>query len=297
MAKWACWRHDSSLGNSGEIFTNMAYEICVNKQDHNPEIYIELLFQKYFALCIPNVKIENIHSFKDLDPNMDLDNLHTKVEQYRYLLSDIYMPDVYFRGLPLYYPSVWENLSQEKVGYLHFPYHYYANKFDLPKEAIVIQFRQYGTHYNRVDGNCCEMQRFVDPQRFVEIALHYAELGFKVVKIGDPKQIAFPQHKNILDFGLFQHPDKTILDDLFMIDNCKVFISCDSGIWPMAGGMRKPLVLTNVTSVFHNMILDKPCITSWMDPACTKVLNKRIDKGTFCDNTVEEIYKAVSKLI
>lgn len=298
MAKYSIFRHDSALGNSGEIATNLGWFISVEKQDHNPHIYVEFPFQRYFAMCIPNVILSSIHSFKDLDPQMDMDNLHTKQEQYRYLLSDIYMPDVYFSNLPLHYPSIWENLSKEKTGFLHFPYHYYHNHFNLPKEAIVMQFRQAGTHYNRYDGAHAERQRFVDPARFIEIALHYANRGFKIVKIGDPNQVRFPKHDNILDFGLFQHAEKTILDDLFLIDNCKVFISCDSGIWPMAGGMKKPLVLTNVTSVFKsNGELYKPCITSWMDPSCTKVLNKRFDNGKFHDNTVEEICMEVEKFL
>jgi len=43
----------------------------------------------------------------------------------------------------------------------------------------------------------------------------------------------------------------TMKDYLFLFKYCKVFISCDAGVWPMAAAMRKNLVFCNVTSCYR----------------------------------------------
>jgi len=295
MASYGIWRHESSLGNSAEQIVNLCHFIK-QMNDKDPIIYVESDFQKYFAMCIEEIIPENIRYYSK---EIEMDRLNENVMKYYGLLKDIYMPDVYFRDLPYYYPSVWENLSMNKC-LLKFPYKYYEHKFDhlLPKDAIVIQFRQAKTYWHRIDGDNMEPRRFVDPLMFGKVALHYANKGFKVVKIGDPRQMLFPSHPNIIDFGCFQHQNKTILDDLYLIDNCKVFLSCDSGVWPMAGGMKKKLVLSNVACVFNGeMKLYKECIVKWMVPEITRVIYKDIINGQYMDNSFEQLIQNVDSLL
>ena len=40
-------------------------------------------------------------------------------------------------------------------------------------------------------------------------------------------------------------------DYLFLFKYCKMFISCDAGVWPMAAAMGKNLVFCNVTSCYR----------------------------------------------
>ena len=82
--------------------------------------------------------------------------------------------------------------------------------------------------------------------------------------------------------------DKSMMDDLFLISTCKAFVSCDSGIWPMAAAMKKNLVLCNVTSVFRldsdqveissgikTMKKAKTSIVDWLPKKTTRILYKK----------------------
>ena len=59
--KYGIWRHENALGNSAEQVVNLSAFIRDNN-DQNPIIYVETEFQFYMALCIPNVKYENVLS-------------------------------------------------------------------------------------------------------------------------------------------------------------------------------------------------------------------------------------------
>ena len=94
--------------------------------------------------------------------------------------------------------------------------------------------RERGTYNHRHVGSEEETERFVDPKIFKVIALYFAKEGYKVVRVGDKNQSPFPKHENIFDFALEENT--TIQEELYMISKCKLFISTDSGIWPMVGG-------------------------------------------------------------
>ena len=112
----------------------------------------------------------------------------------------------------------------------------------------MIQFRERGTYDKRIDGANSDLDRFVDHKVFHEIATHFADLGNIVVRLGDKNQVPMPKHKNIIDLPFYEN--KTMMDDLFVMSKSKVFISTDSGIWPIAGAMRKNMILTNFTSFY-----------------------------------------------
>ncbi len=281
--KYGIWRHESALGNSAEQTVCLADFIDKNK-DENPVIYVEHEFQKDFALCIRNVKPENIIFYKNISGfEKDMYLPHNV----SILPKDIFMPDLYFENMPNY-PSAWKDI---KRLLLQFPYDIYSNNLNLPENCILMSIRESGTYDKRVDGSMWEPERFVNPEIFFNTALHFAEKGFKVVRIGDPNQTPMPKHKNITDLAITKN--KTMLDDFFLISKCKVFLSCDSGVWPMAGGMKKPLILSNVCSPFRSHP-PKLEIVNWLNQGNTKVIFKN---RSLKDNTKEELVSAINEFL
>lgn len=287
MAKYGIYRHENALGNSAEQTVNLCQFIQKNN-DSKPIIYVETEFQRDFTLCIPRVKSENIHFYDRSKLNVE----DLRSEMSNPFLQDVYMPDVYFSILPYHYPSVWMDLKGFQ-HHLRFPFEIYENKFNLPEKSIVIQLREANTYWKRIDGSNCEPHRNVDIKTFFDLALYFANQGYKVVRIGDPKQTPMPKHENILDFAKVE--DKRMLDDLYLVATSKVFLSCDSGIWPMAGGMHKNLVLSNVTSTqFHG---NKSFITDWLLKETSIVIPKERRGNCFIDNSLETLISAVNRFI
>lgn len=280
--KYGIWRHENALGNSAEQIVNLSDFIQKNG-DTNPIIFVETHFQKDFALCIPGVKEENIVFYDNNTLNVEKLPAPENIEN----LKDIYLPDVYFEN-HLNYPSVWANLKHIK-HYLKFPEETYEDIHKLPKKAIVLSIRESNTYYKRFDGANCEPERFVNPQTFFDLAIHFANLGYKIVRIGDINQTAMPVHENIIDFA--KQPNRRMLDDLYLIKNAQIFLSCDSGVWPMAGGLESPLILSNVASVF-NCTPPKYDIVNWLNPTNSTVLYK--NGG---DNTLDELIQNVTKYL
>jgi len=303
--KYAIWRHEDSLGNSAEHTIGL-HKHLLRTNDEQPIIYVEHEFQKQFVLCIPGVTEENIKFFDrdECDLLNVADDLFTK---------DIYMPNAYRNEMS--YPAVWKNLADAPDTTLEFKFKDYENKYNLPQNAIVIQLREKGTFWKRHVGAEEEPERFVNPETFFRIAEHYANKGYKIVRIGDRNQTPFPKHENIIDFALEE--ERTIEDDLFLIATSKLFISCDSGIWPMAAGMKKNLLLCNVTSIYNPLRatiedgvpkfkLQKIAIIDWLPAKTTAILAKKavivessagqISLG-LRDNTYEEIASAAKRFL
>jgi hypothetical protein len=295
--KYAIWRHEFSIGNSAEHTIGL-YKHLLRIGDKEPTVYVESEFQKYFALCIPLLKEENIKFFP---------NTCNLVELYSdSFTSDIYFPNAYRENMS--YPATWEYLGKEPDVTLQFPDYLYKNNKNLPKETILLQIREAGTFNKRRVGAFEEEERFVKIETFFTIAKYFASLGYTVVRLGDKNQTPMPKHKNIYDFAL-EEKEKTISDDLFLINNCKLFISCDSGIWPMAGGMKKNLVLCNITSPLDTSyaeynngelqyLMRKSCIVDWLPEETTTLLFKTPGKnGLPKDNSLKEILTAAEKFL
>ena len=282
--KFAVWRHENSLGNSAEH----TYGLCKHMLRNNingAKIYVEKEFQKHFVMCIPGVEEKNIRFFnKEICSSTLYSHPFAK---------DIYFPNVYREHMT--YPASWKDLSERPDCTLQFPDHLYENKHNLPKDCILIQFREFGTFNKRAVGAYEETERFVKKDIFFKLAEHYANKGHKVVRLGDRNQTPLPNHENIIDLAMFD--DKSMMDDLFLISNCRAFISCDSGIWPIAGAMKKNLVLCNVVSPFYPFTViaekdpvtgkvvegtlqlkkNKSAIVDWLPKKTTKILYKTLD--------------------
>ena len=100
-----------------------------------------------------------------------------------------------------------------------------------------------------------------------------------------------PKHENIRDFAL--EDNRTMLDDLYVVSESKVFLSCDSGIWPIIGGMKKNMVLSNMVSASY-----KSAITDWLPKESTEVLFKSHDEeGLWVDNSFEQLKTAVERFL
>lgn len=286
--KYGIWRHENAFGNSAEHTVGLAKHLY-RTNDPNPIIYVENEWQKDFALCIKDITPPDVHIIKDIfkenDPNpvKTLKEKFFTTEEYK----DVYMPEVYAYG-GLSYPAMWADLNQTPSASLEFPYDLYQNELNIPSDAIVIQFREHGTFWKRVDGDDMEPNRFVNPQTFFDIATHYANQGYKVIRLGDTNMSPMPEHENILDLAKISN--KTMMDDLYAIAESKVFLSCDSGIWPMAGGMKKNMVLSNIASTYAN---NKMEIVNWL-PSNSTCLFKNNGRT---DNTFEEIITAVNKFL
>ena len=355
--KFGIWRHENSIGNSAEHTIGLAHYMKAN--DINPsdvEVYVEHEWQKDFALCIDGINEDNIKFFeKEI-------NYHTLQEKPHindiYMpINDIHMPSVY--GFPLTYDCNWAYIEQQKHLNitLKFDSEAYENRFELPKDAIVLFHREEGTWWKRHDGDLAEPERFVEPEVFHKLAFYYADLGYKVIKIGDKNQIGLAgryssskfgaehEHPNIIDFTKYvefsndvqsmvtmeiiktnSRPLWTLKDYLYILQNCKAFVSCDAGIWPMAAAMRKNLVFCNVVSTFFpwhtmnsiypyrdyaetekkQMERVNPCIVDWMSEKTTKILYKRFDipqnvsyitDVRIKDNSFEEIREALESFL
>ena len=295
--KYGIWRHENALGNSAEQVVNLSAFIRDNK-DTDPIIYVETEFQFYMALCIPHVRYENVKYFDK--SKLALDDLHIDFLKNKFLY-DIYMPDVYFSGLPLVYPSVWGNIGQSNFK-LTFPDNLYQNKFNIPNNSIVFHIREKGTYDKRVEGSNEDLQRFVNPDTILELMYLYADMGFNIIQIGDKHQKRARKHQNILNLC---GENTNMLDDLYAISQSLVYLSCDSGIWPMAGGLKKNLILSNVTSVYnrkkrfkkHNVEMIKPEIVSWLPLQTSKVLFKEFSNGVFVDNSINELKFAIDSFV
>lgn len=300
------WRHEDSIGNSAEqvvALANLFEKNNINTKDVT--IYVEHEWQKVFALCIKGITEENIKFFEN---KVDPENPNKE-------LLSIHMPDVY--GFEKNYPGNWRYLCETHPFsdvVLEFDEAGYENKFNLPKDSIILFHREKGTWWKRVDGSNFEKDRFVKPDTFHKLAFHYADQGYKVVKIGDKKQKKLPgkyskfefgedhEHPNIIDFTKYLDDDGNPLwdfrDYLYLISTCQVFISCDAGIWPMAGGMRSNLLMANMTSIFGNPSVEfrsertgtftvksvvesmrftvkKPELVDWLPRESSEVLEKR----------------------
>ena len=304
--KYAIWRHENSLGNSAEHTIGL-HKHLLRTKDSNPIIYVEHDFQRDFALCIPGIKPENIKYFKEEDCKLD----SIPADEYS---SDIYIPNVYRDHTT--YPASWADLIDDPESTLLFPHEHYKNK-KLPKNTIVMHVRESNTFNKRVVGANEEPTRFVNPETFFEIAEHYANKGIQVVRIGDKNQTPFPKHPNILDFAMEE--ERTMLDELYMISESRAYISCDSGIWPLIGGMKKNLILSNITSIFYPIYpwrggsllvengrkllkVQKSAIIDWLPVETTSLLTKKIyiddnDQMYFKDNSAEEIIETTKRFL
>ena len=287
--KFAIWRHENALGNSAEHTVGLSKFLHLNP-DVKPKIYVENEFQKYFALCIKNVKEQDIKLIpKEIFNNINIRNVGTILKNNFFSLDeykDVHMPEPYaYNGLK--YPAMWSDLNYTPESSLEFPHETYQNKHNLPKDAIVIQFREKGTFDKRIDGANSENERFVNIDTFFKISLYYANLGYKIIRIGDSNQKPLPIHENIIDFAHYEN--KNMMDDLYCLSTCKVFVSTDSGIWPMAAGLKKNMVLTNMTSCKNKMD-----IVNWLPKETTKILFK---KNWVDDNTFEEITEQINAFL
>jgi hypothetical protein len=273
--KYGEWRHETSTGNGAVQVINIAKQIIRNN-DKNPIIYVETPFEQSMCLTIPGITFENIKFFENKEVEYDTANWGGYDNP---LFDDICMPDVYpFKNT---YPSNWNDALKEPDVTLKCPE---INNQILSKwtNSIVMTVREAKTHWKRVDGDMCEPNRFVNPKTFHELALHYANKGFKVVRIGSIKETPFPKHENIFDFAMCHN--RYFIEDLYLIQNSKLFVSCDSGVWPMAGGMKKKMLLTNVA---------KKGYTEWLPSMC-KVMFK---KDGHIDNTFEEIKNEIDQML
>ena len=284
---YGIWRHENALGNSAEQVVNLSNFIKI-KGDNQPVIYVEKEFQKYMAMCIPNAKII---FYELLENELDRLNEIQKMDKVYKYLQNIYMPDVYFNDNNLSYPSVWSDLSSQE-NTLRIP-DSYVPVMSVDQKTICIQIREPNTYWKRVDGDNSDLERFVDKEIYFQVALHFANKGFKIIRIGDSKQTPMPSHENITDFAL--NPNRTMLDDLYISSKSKCFLSCDSGIWPAAYALGTNLIVSNVTSTMRKGVLYKPEIMDWMDRATIipKKWHKKWFTGKYIDNSKEELIDAI----
>ena len=285
---YGVWRHENALGNSAEQVVNLS-NFIKEKNDSSPVIFVETEFQKDMAMCIPNSEIK----FYDLseDELTKLNEISNTNRIIKYL-ENIYMPDVYFDEYNLNYPSIWMNLKN-KNNKLRIPSSYIP-KIEADERTICIQIREPKTYWKRSDGDNYDLERFVDKKVYFEVALYFANRGFKVVRIGDRNQTPMPAHENIIDFAL--EINRTMMDDLYISSKSKCFLSCDSGIWPTAYALGASLIVSNVTSTMRKGTLYKPEIMNWMDNAVIKhkKWHKKWFRGEYIDNKKEELIDAIN---
>lgn len=236
--KYGIWRHENSIGNSAEHTIGL-YKHLLRNPDPDAVVYVENKLQEWFAFCIPCIKPENVKYYP-----FDISNMKNEQIYSHPFFMDVKMPSCY--PFPTVYPAVWKDLSKKPDCTLKFPDEIYDPNPELPTDAIVIHFRERGTHQKRFVGSEEETERFVNYEIMVKLIESLADFGYKIVRVGDKKMTPLPDHKNIYDFAL--NGTGKIEDELYMISRSKLFISTDSGIWPIVAGMKKSLLFTNITS-------------------------------------------------
>ena len=241
--KYGIWRHENSIGNSAEHTIGL-YKHLIRNPDPDAEVFVENEFQKWFALCIPCIDPKNVKFYPFPISKMRNEEIY----QHPFFL-DVIMPSCY--PFPNTYPATWTDLAKYPDCTLRFPEEIYEPSEDLPKGAIVIHFREKGTYQKRFVGNNEENERFVQKEAFFPVIEVLANAGYKVVRVGDKKMTPLPEHENVYDFAI--NGTGKIEDELYMIANSKLFISTDSGIWPIVAGMKKNLLFTNITSPYNLM--------------------------------------------
>ena len=302
--KFGIYRHESSIGNSIEHIYALSFYLLNNSIDPSKiQVYVQHSWQKDFVCCIDGIKEENVKLFSKPVTLAD-------AEEY----SDIHMPCVY--GGPgnfsKTFDSNWDYLNKQDIkrSTLKFNSDKYKNKFDLPKNSIVLFCREQTQWHSEQKREELEEHRFVKkPQVFHELAHYYKTLGFKVVRIGDQYQQKLPgnyeeceygekyEDANIIDLTKFVdysgRPLWDMQDYLYVLQNCKLFISCDAGIWPMAAAMKKNMVFCNAAPCRPDgsdlefirvpdgtQILKekKPKYSHWLPQETTRILLKKVLK-------------------
>ena len=291
--KYLVYRHDNAFGNTAELVVNLANILRENRTSAS-EIVCEFNWQKDLILLIPGVNEQCVV----IEPRLD----EYYADGWRGLNAkypDILIPSYYataFHGEV--FEAGWEYLPELKfrsTPLLQIPNDYVPQasiKFD-----VVIQFRERGTWDRRVDGRFSEPQRDVNYKRFHRVVTKLSRLGYSVARIGDEKQKKLPGHARIRDFkdcGL------NLRNDVNLINNSILFVSTDSSIWPIAAGLGKEMLLTNVASIYepfrtHKKLLNRVYlgprkifideieilpinekIVSWLDPKKHFVLSKHL---------------------
>ena len=285
--KFGIYRHENSIGNSAEHVYALSFYLLNNSINPSKiEVYVQHPWQKDFVCCIEGIKEENVKFFSKPVSVEDR-------EEY----SDIHMPCVYGgpNGFLKTFDSNWD----------------YLNKQDVKRSTF----------------------RFVKNfSVFHKLTAHYSNLGFKVVRIGDRYQQPLPgtykkfkyganyYDENVIDFTKYLSksaaPLWTLKDYLYVIQNCKLFISCDAGIWPMAGAMKKNMVFCNVApfrSDGSDIEFDKnpngdliykvkkPRYSLWLPEDTTRVIVKKVVKKfkkptILSDTPIEVIVKNAREL-
>tara|TARA_R110002126_G_scaffold272603_1_gene416777 strand:- start:14101 stop:15090 length:990 start_codon:yes stop_codon:yes gene_type:complete len=325
--KFGIYRHENSIGNSAEHVYALSFYLLNNSINPSKiEVYVQHPWQKDFVCCIEGIKEENVKFFSKPVSVEDR-------EEY----SDIHMPCVYGgpNGFLKTFDSNWDYLNKQDVkrSTLRFDSSKYNNKFELPSDSIVLFCREKSGWHNKNDRKEQEEHRFVKNfSVFHKLTAHYSNLGFKVVRIGDRYQQPLPgtykkfkyganyYDENVIDFTKYLSksaaPLWTLKDYLYVIQNCKLFISCDAGIWPMAGAMKKNMVFCNVApfrSDGSDIEFDKnpngdliykvkkPRYSLWLPEDTTRVIVKKVVKKfkkptILSDTPIEVIVKNAREL-
>ena len=70
-------------------------------------------------------------------------------------------------------------------------------------------------------------------------------MGLAVARLGGPEQKPLPFHENIFDFA---GADPSLRTDLQVLASSSVVLFTDSGFWPMAVGLGKRTIISDVVS-------------------------------------------------
>jgi hypothetical protein len=137
----------------------------------------------------------------------------------------------------------------------------------------------------------------VNHKQFHKLIRTFLQLNYSVARIGDKKQREIPTYTGFYDF---KDRELNLRNDVSLINNSRLFLSTDSSIWPIAAGLGKKMLLTNVASIyqpfrthrklFHRIFFGprkifvskadtlpiNEKIISWLDPKAQVVLKKKL---------------------
>ena len=237
---YVIWRHDNAFGNTAEQVLCLATHLK-DKMDTLEYVLVEHGWQKQFVLLIPGIRDDQIVIF-----GSELGNSYkNKWKISGFASSSISVPSYYASAEAEFFPCGWEFIPKMSEPILK------SNLISEDAFDVVIQFRERGSWNRRIDGRFSEPQRDVSVRVFHKLIQRLANSGYTIARIGDSVQKPLGQHFRIKDYATTEPSD--LLRDLKLINSCHLFISTDSSIWPLAAGLGKSLLMTNVASIFPAM--------------------------------------------
>lgn len=136
------------------------------------------------------------------------------------------------------------------------------NQMGVPEEAkyicLVVRDADYlNKQYPEGDWRYHD-HRNADIENYKQAALYLAEKGYYVIRMGKYVEKQFiTNHPNIIDYA--NHPLRSDFMDIYLSAHCYFCISTCTGLDCVSQIFRRPILMTNISPVFTELLMWYPC--------------------------------------